>query len=281
MHFVVHHQTRYRYSVPVVLAPHVLRLTPRSTGTRLVSRTLMVSPQPVSQRDEIDDYANTVVRVTFADRPSDQLLIESRFELDTQAPPPLPAWLAQPPLPWLVPANDDLIAYRRRPAYDGSDAGVDAFAQAVAAEVGYQPLAFLDHLCRTLYTRTDRHVRPTGDAQSAAETLSTWRGACRDLTVLFLAAARSLGLAGRFCSGYQAAAETPDGQRYLHAWPEIFLPSIGWRGWDPTHGVAAGEGHVALCAAPDQAATMPVAGGYYFGDAITSTLDFQVRIATS
>jgi len=142
-------------------------------------------------------------------------------------------------------------------------------------------VAFLDHLCGTLYGRTDRQIRHTGDAQSAAETLATRRGACRDLTVLFLAAVRTLGFAGRFCSGYQAAAQTPDGQRYLHAWPEVFLPGIGWRGWDPTHGVVVGEGHVALCAAPEQAATMPVAGGYYFGDSITATLDFEVRIATS
>jgi transglutaminase-like putative cysteine protease len=61
----------------------------------------------------------------------------------------------------------------------------------------------------------------------------------------------------------------------------VFLPDVGWRGWDPTHGVPAGEGHVALCAAPDQAATMPVVGGYYFGNSITATLDFEVSIATS
>ena len=88
-------------------------------------------------------------------------------------------------------------------------------------------------------------------------------------------------MAGRFCSGYQAAADTPDGRRYLHAWPEIFLPGAGWRGWDPTHGISVGDGHVALCAAPDQAATMPVTGGYYFGDAITATLDFEVTIRTT
>ena len=32
-------------------------------------------------------------------------------------------------------------------------------------------------------------------------------------------------------------------------------------------------------AAPDQAATMPVEGGYY-GDGVTSTLAYDVRIAT-
>jgi hypothetical protein len=46
------------------------------------------------------------------------------------------------------------------------------------------------------------------------------------------------------------------------------------------HGVAVTDGHVALCAAPDQAATMPVEGGFY-GNGVTSTLDYRVEIATA
>jgi transglutaminase-like putative cysteine protease len=66
----------------------------------------------------------------------------------------------------------------------------------------------------------------------------------------------------------------------LHAWAEVFVPGAGWSAWDPTHGVPVTDGHVALCAAPDQADTMPVEGSYY-GPARTATLDFSVRIATT
>jgi transglutaminase-like putative cysteine protease len=125
----------------------------------------------------------------------------------------------------------------------------------------------------------DRRVRVEGAAQSPVTTLTTRSGACRDLTVLFLAVCRSLGMASRFVSGYQAAAQTPDGQRHLHAWAEVFLPGHGWSGWDPMHGVKVADGHVALCAAPDQAETMPIEGGFY-GPAQMATLDFSVRIAT-
>ena len=93
------------------------------------------------------------------------------------------------------------------------------------------------------------------------------------------AACRSLGIAARFVSGYQAHAESQDGRRHLHAWPEVFLPGLGWRGFDATHGTVVNDGHVALCAAPEQSATMPIEGGF-FGDGITAALDYHVQIAS-
>ncbi len=214
----------------------------------------------------------------FSDQATDELRIESRFELETSTPP-LVSEISEP-LPWTQLPAEDLGFYR--PGDATIDPAVNAFARAVAAEVGQQPVAFLDQLCRTIHARADKQIRTSGDAQAAGETLASWRGACRDFTVLFLAAARSMGMPARFCSGYQSAADTPDGRRYLHAWAEVFVPGTGWRGWDPTHGVAVGEGHVALCAAPDQAETMPVVGGFYFGgSSITSTLDFDLRITTT
>jgi transglutaminase-like putative cysteine protease len=83
----------------------------------------------------------------------------------------------------------------------------------------------------------------------------------------------------RFVSGYQARSQTPDAQRHLHAWAEVHLPGLGWRGFDATHGIAVTDGHVALCAGPAQSDTMPVEGSYW-GPARTSTLDAWVKIAT-
>jgi transglutaminase-like putative cysteine protease len=277
MRFAVRHETLYRYSVPVVLASHLLRLTPRA-GYQIRSRSLAVWPKPVGLHEEDDAYGNQIRRVRFSEQATQELRIESRFELET-SPLELISEISEP-LPWTRPLPDNLSVYRPQDA--GLDPAVIAFAQAVAAEVRQQPVAFLDHLCRTIHARADKQIRTSGDAQAAADTLASWQGACRDFTVLFLAAARSMGMPARFCSGYQSAADTPDGRRYLHAWPEVFVPGAGWRGWDPTHGVPAGEGHVALCAAPDQAETMPVVGGFSFaGSSVTSTLDFDLRITTT
>ncbi len=154
-----------------------------------------------------------------------------------------------------------------------------AFARKLAVESGGDPLAFLDRLNATIFREIRHDIRPEGAARPPEETLALGHGACRDVTMLFLAACRSLGIPARFVSGYQAHADTPDGRRHLHAWAEAFAPGIGWRAYDPTHGLDVSDGHVALCAAPGQAATMPVEGGYY-GPAVSSTLSYAIEIAT-
>lgn len=278
MRFFVRHRTLYRYSVPIRLAPHVLRLTPRTPGGFRARQELLVDPLPWSRRDSIDDFGNGLITLEFPDMATDHLSIESRFEIEVP-PPPAPVGLFLPPLPWWGAfAGAEFAPYLGDSA---PEPAVAAFAEGLLADVGGDALAFLRHLNHTLYTRTDRRVRLEGDARSPAETLATATGACRDLTVLFMACCRGFGIPARFVSGYQAEAESVDGQRHLHAWPEVLLPGFGWTGFDPTHGLPVSDGHVALCAAPGQEATMPVEGGYWFdGTVITSTLDYTVEIDT-
>ena len=275
MPYSIRHETLYRYTMPVRLAPHVLRLNPRADGGRILTGGLTVDPAPAARHDLTDRFGNRVTHVSFEGL-SDLLRIESRFEIEILAAAPLRD-PGLPGLPWPSSPHDQLADYRR----DGEhDAAVEAFAAALAAECEWAALPFLDHLSQTLFNRLERRIRVEGAAQAPAHTLAIGRGACRDLTVLFMATCRSLGIATRFVSGYQAQADTPDGQRHLHAWPEVFLPGLGWRGFDPTHGIAVTDGHVALCAAPDQADTMPVEGGFY-ANGVTATLEYHVQIATT
>jgi transglutaminase-like putative cysteine protease len=272
MRFSIRHETHYRYSAPVAFAEHVLRLTPRADNATLASRTLIIDPEPRLRQESTDRYGNILTRVEFGG-PSGHLRIESCFEIDTRAvaAPAHPA----PLLPWPSDANGEIADYL--PAEEQHES-VRSFAAAVASESGWDVHNFLERLNGALFARMNRHIRPSGAAQSPEHTLATCKGACRDITMLFIAACRSLGVAARFVSGYQAYAETPDGRRHLHAWPEVFLPSFGWRGFDPTHGLPVTDGHVALCVAPDQGATMPVEGGF-FGEGVNSTLDYDVQIA--
>jgi transglutaminase-like putative cysteine protease len=275
MRWAIRHETRYRYSVPVVFSPHVLRLNPAPDRDRLISQSLVVDPTPANSFDNLDAFGNRCTHLAFHGNPAQSLGIDSRFVIDTAEIVPLDD-LDVPKLPWPVPADDPWGVYRR--TLDPSRE-LDRLAQSQASEAGYCALPFLDGLCQFLRTRINGQIRLAGPAQLPSETLRIARGACRDITVLFLDVCRRVGMAGRFVSGYQGLAETVDGRPHLHAWPEVLLPGIGWRGWDPMYGVRTGGSHIALCAAPEQAATMPVEGGLYFnGPEVNSTLEYDIQL---
>lgn len=278
MRFSIHHESVYAYDTAVTFAPHVLRLHPRPDATRVLAQSISVEPPPLGRIERTDAYGNTVSEVTFAATQASRLRITSEVEVETS--PPLALFRARtlslPPLPWSTPWADELTPYRGT----SNAETVRAFAANLVSKVGADPIAFLEGLTRAIFDRTDRGIRTEGAAQPAEVTLERRSGACRDVALLFMAACRTQGIAARFVSGYQAREQTPDGRRYLHAWAEVYVEDAGWCGWDAMHGVPAAEGHVALCAAPDQAETMPVEGGFFFtGSVVNSTLDWTLRIA--
>lgn len=267
MHFSIRHETVYRYSAPVRLGEHLLRLTPRPGEMAALSHAIDIEPAPAWRVRETDGHGTQLTRLGFAGETA-ILKIVSRFEGETRAPT---AGLPDlPPLPWTDAARAAWLGGGEAPS-------VQAFARDLAAQADWRAAPFLDRLNTALYERIDRHIRPDGDAHDAAETLASGSGACRDLTILFMAACRSLGVPARFVSGYQAFSERLDGRRHMHAWPEVWLPGVGWRGYDPTHGERVSDGHVGLAAAPDQAGTMPVEGGFT-GANVTSTLAYRIEI---
>ncbi len=213
MRFSVRHQTIYRYSAPVRLSGHVLRFNPRPDAGALVARALAIEPEPIRRAEAIDPFGNLVTRVEF-DGLTDVFSIDSRFAVDVSPAPPRTA-APPPPLPWRSDALDPNAAYL---AGDEADGAVRAFARKLAVESGGDALAFLDRLNATIYRDIRHDIRPDGAARPPEETLALGHGACRDVTMLFLAACRSLGIPARFVSGYQAHADTPDGRRHLHAW---------------------------------------------------------------
>src|SRR5687768_16279789 len=67
----------------------------------------------------------------------------------------------------------------------------------VAKQADGRAQTFLYLLMADLHQRFSRIVRPVGEPHDPLETLRRGEGSCRDLTVLYLAIARSQGFAGR------------------------------------------------------------------------------------
>jgi transglutaminase-like putative cysteine protease len=92
-----------------------------------------------------------------------------------------------------------------------------------------------------------------------------------------MAACRVWGIPSRFVSGCQEGdPDQPEGE--LHAWPEVFLPGFGWKGYDPTLGLVVADRHIAYAASalPEQAA--PVSGSFR-GTGAAASMAHQVELA--
>jgi transglutaminase-like putative cysteine protease len=293
MRYQIQHTTRYDYSAPVQLQPHVVRLQPRSGGgwQTLEQFSLVVTPVPMGRSDLLDLEGNTLVKLWFdGGQLVESLDIQVQSQVTTHQANPFNYLLE----PWALDLPLDLpssLSQQLQPYLGGP---IDAVAQALAQEIaaatgGYVP-AFLNQLNQQIYTSCQYLIRETGDPLPAGLTWTEKKGSCRDFTVLFMAACRAVGLAARFVSGYQKddpadvdSAVDPDHadiEHHLHAWAEVYCPGAGWRGYDPTLGLVVADRHIPLVASVDPRYAAPVtgkvsrAGGVQ--SVLTSHLDIQV-----
>ena len=77
-----------------------------------------------------------------------------------------------------------------------------------------------------------------------------------------MVAARRLGLAVRFVSGYLHSPPSSANFGATHAWAEVFLPGAGWKGFDPSIGEVVGNDHIAVAVARLPELVPPVAGSF-------------------
>ena len=277
MDLAVTHTTAYRYSLPVALRPHVFRLRPRCDGAlRLLDCRLEIEPKPVALANCLDATGNSVTHAWFTGS-TKNLTITSKFEVET---------LRTNPFDYLLDSSAQTFPFAYPEDLRGSlsssclrlesDEKVLNFAGEIAEAVGWRTVNFLTALCATIHTTCPTIFREKGGPQPPEVTLRERRGSCRDLAVLFIEACRAFGIAARFVSGYQKYG-TDSTRRYMHAWPEVFLPGGGWRGYDPTHGLAVADLHVAVASSWKAIGAAPISGAFCSNHA-SSTMDAHIEI---
>lgn len=260
----ISHVTRYEYSRPVFLEPHVVRLQPRSDpAQRVLDWNIEVRPEPMARSLALDADGNSVLYVWFSGL-TDSLEVQAEGEVETLRVNPYD-FLYLGDDAGRVPARYSpgaAAALQRFRAASTIEQGTVAEWTAAALEASSgHAMDFLNALNQRLYSEIRGVDRLEGAAYEPEKTLTAGEASCRDVAVAMIACCRQAGLAARFVSGYQVG--DPDTKnRHLHAWAEIYLPGGGWRGYDPTHGMAVADGHVALASAPGAAETLPVAGSF-------------------
>ena len=275
MRVAVVHTTVYRYSEPVQLEPHTFRLRPRDDAAqRLSQHSFSVAPLPAGRSQCLDQDGNVVVEAWF-DHPTDSLSIESAFTVDTLRENPFD-FLLRRSMATLPARYTEAVRAALVPYLATATDAVSGFAAEVALGCGGETMDFLNALNQRLAGQFRYVERENGPPHEAEVTLKTREGSCRDLSVLFCQAARAMGLAARFVSGYACDANG-ESKTHLHAWSEVYLEGGGWRGYDPSAGLAVGAGHVALAAAADPRLAAPVTGT--FRGRAEAVMEFAIAIS--
>jgi transglutaminase-like putative cysteine protease len=113
----------------------------------------------------------------------------------------------------------------------------------------------------------------TGVHTPMREVLSLRRGVCQDFAHLMIGLCRVLKIPALYVSGYLATQTA----RATHAWVEVFIPGLGWRGLDPTHNHPVDDAYVKIAVGRDYADVPPVTGHYKGTTDHKMVVDVQIR----
>ena len=281
----VRHNTTYRYSEPIELGEHRMMFRPReSHDLTLVSTRLDITPKPAHFRLLHDVFDNSVGVATF-EGPTRELRFQSVVTLEhyeTLLPDyPLEEFAEQYPFsysdeefPNLTRAlvhhypSDDVKHWVKQFLHPSGTTGTMSLLRQMTVAIKQD----------LVYTR-----RSEKGVQNPTETLRTRRGSCRDFAVLMMEAARSLGLAARFVSGYIFVPGADDmgtkGGGATHAWMQVYLPGAGWIDFDPTNSIIGNRNLIRVAVAWDHTHVLPL-WGTFIGKA-SSFLGMDVSVSVT
>lgn len=266
MRIRISHATTYAYDTPPTGVTQLLRLTPRDhDGQHVVSWRIDLSEDCLLHQHE-DAFGNITHSFT-AEGPFNKLTVEVAGEVDTQDTDGLVSGAIERFPPQL---------YLRETSLTQTDAAIIDFAQATRAATDGDTLILLHALLTALNREIAFDTDPTHAATTAAEAFSLRRGVCQDITHIFVAAARALGVPARYVGGHFHRADGVTAQDAGHAWAEAYVENLGWIGFDPTNGICITDAHVRVAVGLDYLGAAPVRGTRFGGGGETLTVAVRV-----
>lgn len=293
----VTHETRYDYQPAVETAQHVLCLRPIQTACQQVlEHQLDIHPRPASRTERQDVFGNHQCQFSMQS-PHESLRVVAHSAIQTQAPAPM-----QSKQPWEMVREN--LRYQHGMVYDPA---VDftfpsAYIPRHSEFVNYAQPSFragrplLDaarELMQRIYQDFTYAAQSTEINTPALTALAQRKGVCQDFAQILIACLRSLGLPGRYVSGYLLTTPPPGKPRLIggdasHAWAQVYLPDVqaqhpgqGWYDLDPTNHRdgwgTPGEDYVTVARGRDYSDVAPMRGVIHGGT--RHTLHVGVTVA--
>jgi transglutaminase-like putative cysteine protease len=283
--FEITHATRYSYATPVEHSTHLLRLQPVDDPIQQVERASLVISTSAEEIQYEDVFGNQVFYGVINTQYS-TLSVEASSIVKVYAAPPDDHSLSRRqttiPLVWMPWQRQMMMPYLMPMELPESQLlELTDYAMSFVERNDYHLLRTIEDLNFSIYR--DYAYMPGATALNTTpfEVYATRRGVCQDFANLFICLARLLSIPARYRMGYIYT-----GANYAnkiqsdasHAWAEVYLPYVGWRGFDPTNGCMVAQDHIRVACGRNYRDATPTSGTIYKGGGGENlTIDVKVR----
>ncbi|SRR5579885_644221 len=271
-YYSVLHETIYRYESTVNISKHLFHLHPISDHIQTVlDYKLLIS---VSGYGEFfEDVFGNIATFYRIHSPYNEIIIRSESVVSIVDNPSFKSELLHQrkdfPLVWLPLQSQMMSPYLLPPELPESELNeLIEFAMSFVKRNDYDLMDVLNDINQTIYHDFKYVSGSTSITTTPYELYRSRRGVCQDFTNLFICLARLLNVPARYRTGYIHTAADYDNKiqsEASHAWVELYLPYIGWYGFDPTNGCLADVNHIRVACGRNYQDATPTSGTIYQG----------------
>lgn len=260
--FKIIHITKYQYNWPIKESINEIRLFPHNFANQdVLQHQLLITHNPNVEISN-DYYGNRIGNFNNLES-HEEMTIESRMlvcvnhslkipEIDTTTVQDLTnekeksIYLQRLCCPEIIDKQNKINLILKKIYRD--DKSIIAIAQECNSYI-------FKHFT---YTKGITNIETTVD-----EILEIRKGVCQDFAHVLLQLLRTVGIPSRYVSGYICPNESGlRGEGATHAWVEIYTPTQGWLGLDPTNNIWTMDNHVKLSVGRNFYDCTPVKGTF-------------------
>jgi transglutaminase-like putative cysteine protease/predicted glutamine amidotransferase len=282
--FEVNHVTHYEYSEPVEHSTHFFRLQPANDAIQEVLHSSLTISTAGEEIQFEDVFGNQSLHYTI-NQSYAELSITAISQVKVFAAPPDDHSLSRRrtsiPLIWMPWQRQMMMPYLLPPELPESQlTELTEYAMSFVERNDYRLFRILEDINNSIYRDYQYVPGITSLHTTAFEVYTNRQGVCQDFTNLFICLARLLSVPARYRMGYIYTGSNYTNKiqsEASHAWAEVYLPYVGWRGFDPTNGCAVTQDHVRVACGRNYRDATPTSGTIFRGGG-TETLNVDVKM---
>lgn len=284
--YSIEHKTIYRYSNTIERSKHLFRLQPVHDLAQQVLYYEFFLSQNGAQVSNFSGVFGNHATFIEIDKPYRELEIVSRSVVAISKLPMNMNLVHQPrtmPLVWMPWDRTMMSAYLQPPELAESELfALSEYAMSFVEKNNNDVLEVLKDINRTIYSEYEYVSSVTNVETTAYEVFIEKKGVCQDFSNLFICLARLLDIPARYRVGYLYTGEKFENKIQAdesHAWVEVFLPYLGWVGFDPTNGCMAENEHIRVACGRFYKDATPTSGAIFEveGD-VEESLEISVKV---